>query len=97
MQREVSDIEARMKFVELLDQAHYSDNQIVIKRSGKPIAALISIQSYQQFMKQRDKRFSLLDRVWSKVPEISEDEVNRDIEDTIAEVRATKSDSLNQT
>ena len=41
-------------------------------------------------LKQRDKALSVLDRIWEKVPEVSEEESNNDIEQTIAEVRAEK-------
>ena len=41
-------------------------------------------------LKQRDEALSVLDRIWEKVPEVSEEESNNDIEQTIAEVRAEK-------
>ena len=41
-------------------------------------------------LKQRDKAFSTLDRIWEKVPKVSEEESNNDIEQAIAEVRAEK-------
>lgn len=91
MKKEVSAMEARQKFGELLDQIHYRDDQIIIKRADKPMAVLISIQSYQQFLKQRDKDFSVLDKVWSKIPNIPEDETEEDIAATISEVRSEKS------
>ena len=41
--------------------------------------------------KQREEAFSVLDRIWEKVPKVSEEEVQADIEQAIAEVRAEKS------
>lgn len=95
MRKEVSVTEARQKFDNLLDQAYYYDNQIIIKRANEPIAVLVSIQAYQQFLKQRDKDLSILDRVWSKIPDVPEDEVEKDIAAAIAEVRYAQSDPLN--
>jgi prevent-host-death family protein len=96
MKRELSAIEARQKFDVLLDQAYYRDDQIIIKRADKPIAVLVSIQAYQQFLMQRDKDLSILARVWDKVPDVPEEEVENDIAAAIAEVRSARSASLNQ-
>lgn len=92
MRREVSAMEARQKFGELLDEIYYRDEQVIIKRADKPMAALISIQSYQQFLKQRNKDFSVLDRVWAKNPILPEEEVEHDIAVAISEVRSEKSE-----
>jgi len=41
-------------------------------------------------LQQREQVFSVLDRVWEKVPGVSEKEAQDDIEQAIAEVRAEK-------
>ena len=97
MKRELSATEVRQKFDVLLDQAYYRDDQIIIKRADKPIAVLVSIKAYQQFLMQRDKELSILARVWDKVPEVPEEEIENDIAAEIVEVRSTRSNSLNQT
>ena len=38
----------------------------------------------------RTKHYSLLDRIWEKVPAVSEEEAQADIEQAIAEGRAEK-------
>ncbi len=96
MKREVSAMEARQKFDELLDMAYYRDEQIIIKREDKPMAAIISIQDYRQFLKQREQDFSVLDRVWAKVPDVPEDEVEADIAAAISEVRKVKLDNFSK-
>ena len=40
--------------------------------------------------KQHDEALSVLDRIWEKVPEVSDEESNNDIEQAIAQVRAEK-------
>ena len=92
-QKEVSAIEARQKLGELLDKAYYRDDQIVIRRANKPMAAIISIQAYEQFLRQRDKDFSVLSRVWAKVPRLPQDEVAEDIANAISEVRSIESNA----
>ena len=39
-------------------------------------------------LQQREKTFSVLDRMWEKVPAVSEEEAQADIEQAVAEGRA---------
>ena len=39
---------------------------------------------------RREQAFSVLDRIWEKVPAVSEEEAHPDIEQAIVEVRAEK-------
>lgn len=41
-------------------------------------------------LQHREKSFSVLDRIWEKVPAVSEAEAQADIEQAIAEARAEK-------
>lgn len=40
--------QARQKFGELLETVHYREEDVVILRSGKPMAIIISPQKYEQ-------------------------------------------------
>lgn len=44
-------------------------------------------------LQQREQTFSILDKIWEKVPAVSEEEADADIEQAIAEVRAEKTDN----
>ncbi len=41
-------------------------------------------------LKQREQDFSVLDRIWEKVPAVNEEEAQADIEQAIAEGRLKK-------
>ena len=41
-------------------------------------------------LQHREKSFSVLDRIWEKVPAMSEEETQADIEQVITEARAEK-------
>lgn len=90
MKKEVSAMVARQKFGELLDGAYHCDDHFIITRAQKPMAALISINAYHQFLKHREKDLAVLDRIWAKMPDVSEEEGQADIEAAIAEVRKAK-------
>ena len=91
MRREVSAMEARQRLGELLDQVFYKEDQFVIKRGRKPMAAVIPMRAYEQFLRQRDEDFAVLDRIWSETADVSEEEADREIERAIADVRAEES------
>ena len=90
MTKEVSAMELRQKFGELLDGVYYKGDRLIVKRANKPMAAVIPIETYQQFLSQREKAFVQLERTWAKMPEIPQAEVEADIEKAIADVREAK-------
>ena len=87
MRKEVSATELRQKFGELLNGVYQNGDRLIVKRANKPLAAIVPIEIYEQMLKQREKDFSVLDTIWEKVPAVSEEEANADIEQAIAEVR----------
>ena len=90
MGKEVSAIELQQKFVELLNGVYHNGDQLIIRNANKPLAAIIPIEIYDRLIKQREEAFFVLDRIWEKAPKVSEEEVQTDIEQAIAEVRAEK-------
>ena len=90
MRREVSTTELHRKLSELLDGVYRNGDRLIIKRADTPLAAIVPIEAYQEMFQQREQTFSVLDRIWEKVPGVSEEEAQGDIEQAIAEVRAEK-------
>ena len=46
--------------------------------------------SASELHQSREQAFSILDRIWEKVPAVSEEEAHADIEQAITEARAEK-------
>ena len=90
MRREVSTTELHRKLSELLDGVYRNGDRLIVKRADTPLAAIVPIEAYQEMLQQREQTFSVLDRIWEKVPGVSEEEAQDDIEQAIAEVRAEK-------
>ncbi len=90
MKKEVSTTELHQKLGELLDGVHRNGDRLIIKRADTPLAAIVPIEAYQEMLQQREQAFSVLDRIWEKVPGVSEEEAQDDIEQAIAEARAEK-------
>ncbi len=51
MIREISAMEARKNFGELLNEVRYLHDNIVIKKAGKPVAALIDMALFEKITK----------------------------------------------
>lgn len=82
--------EARQRFADLLGRVGYGKEVAIVERSGKPMMALIPIELYDQLVAERDARFQVLDRIRMRLPEIPEEEIERDVNWAIAEVRVKR-------
>lgn len=79
--------EARSNFSQLLGRVHYGNEEVIVERSGKPMVAVIPIQVYEQLLAEREARFQVLDRIRNRLPDVSPEEVERDVDEAIAAVR----------
>jgi prevent-host-death family protein len=83
--------EARQRFADLLGRVGYGGEVAIVERSGKPMVALIPVEVYERLVAEREARFQILDRIRSKLPEISEKEVEKDVSQAIDKVRKSGS------
>ena len=88
MRKEISATELHQKLSELLDGVYRNGDRLIVKRADTPLAAIVPIEAYQEMVQQREQAFSVLDRIWEKVPVVSEEEARVDIEQAIVEARA---------
>ena len=65
--------EAKNQFSEILAKAAFAGQRFIVKRRGKPMAAIIGIQEYEEFLKfqqeQRRRRFEELRMAAANMPE----------------------------
>ncbi len=90
MRKEVSAAELHQKLSELLEGVYRNGDRLIVKRADTPLAAIVPIEIYEDILQQREQAFSVLDRIWEKVPGLNEEEAQDDIEQAIAEARAEK-------
>jgi len=60
MERELGVSKAREQFGELVEQVQYQGDAIVISRNGKPAAAIVSMEVYEGWKRQRREFFDLI-------------------------------------
>lgn len=81
---------ARAKFAELLGRVGFGREEIVIERSGKPMAVLIPMDVYERMVAERETRFSIMDRLQNKQPDISPEKVETNVEAMTKQVRSSR-------
>jgi prevent-host-death family protein len=79
---------AKNNFADLTGKVHYGGQTVIIERSGKPAIAMISAETYRQLIAEREARYQVIDRVRGRLPEASAGEVEQDVAETIAAVKA---------
>jgi prevent-host-death family protein len=80
--------EARNRFADLLGRVHYGGETVIVERSGKPMVAVIPVEMYERLIAEREARFQVLDRIREQLPEVPAEEVERDVAEAVAAVRA---------
>jgi len=80
--------EARNNFSQLLGQVHFGGQVVIVERFGRPMVAVIPLEDYQQLIAEREARFQVLDEIRQRLPDLSVEEVERDVAEAIAAVRA---------
>ena len=79
MERNLGVTEAREKFAEIVDQVQYQKDTVIINRHGKPAAAVVPVEVYEAWQRQKGEFFNLLRKVQEANPDTNPDEAMRDV------------------
>ena len=89
MTRHVSAREARNRFADIMGSVRYGGEEIIVERSGRPMAAVIPVDTYERLIVERRTRFEVLDQIRSHLPDVASDEIEKDVAQAIDELRTT--------
>ncbi len=79
--------DARQKFAELLGKVGFGGDVAIVERSGKPMAALIPIELYEQLVAEREARFEIIEKIRAAQKERPTEEVEQDVREAVQRVR----------
>ncbi len=82
--------DVRSNWSQLLNQVFRGETEVVVEKSGIPVAAIVSAQDYQklQQIKQARKRdFDVINRMRTAFKGIPDDEIEREVNKAVNEVR----------
>jgi len=80
----------RQKFAEILGKVGFGGDVAVVERSGKPMAAIIPIEMYQQLVAEREARFQIVEKIQNAQEARSLEEIEQDVNAAIKRARGGK-------
>jgi prevent-host-death family protein len=88
MVSEVNAVQFRQNLGEMLNQVQYRNDSIVIKKDGKPVAALIDAELFARIRRMQDRFDELSARIAKAYADVPEEEVTAEIDALIAQERS---------
>lgn len=88
MVRKVAAMKVRDNFGQLLDEVYYRGDQVVIERAGKAMAILVPIGRYEQYQRERQERFKILDQIKAKAKKVPAKRLDAMIDEAVRASRA---------
>lgn len=88
MEQSIGVTKARDMFRTIVDEVQYRGVKYVISRHGKPAVAIVPLQIYENWKKERREFFDLIREVQSANPNADPDEVMRDVLEAQQAVRS---------
>lgn len=80
--------QVRDNLAEILGRVKFGEEIVTVEKKGKPYAVIISPRQYQAYQKAaKEKLFSLVDKIQSRNAQNNEEEIMKDITETVEEVR----------
>jgi len=85
--KKISAMKARQNLGQLLNEVSLRKDVYVIERAGKPMAALVDLERFQQLQENRDAALRTVKNLWQKMTGAE----TQEIEEAIAEaLRSTR-------
>jgi len=78
--------EARKKFSNIVEQVQYQGDSYLISRYGKPAAAVVPVEVYENWQRQRAEFFDLI-RDMQEEADLSPEEADRIAAEAVAAIR----------
>lgn len=90
MVKTLTAIKARQNLGQVLNEAYYRGDEFVVERAGKPIAAIVSIEEFEQWERSRELFFQSMRQIQEKNRKISPSKIEKDILEAVKSVRSSK-------
>lgn len=90
MINEVNAVAFRQNLGEMLNQVQYRHDSILIKKDGKPVAALVDAQLFDRIRRFKDRFETLSQRIADAYATVPEQEGMDEIDTLVSETRHSK-------
>jgi|Deesub1362B_J571_1020462.scaffolds.fasta_scaffold29975_2 prevent-host-death family protein len=79
MEKVLGITKARQEFSNVIEQVQYQGDSYIISRHGKPAAAVVPIEVYESWKRQRQALFDTIRKIQEANKDADPDEVMRDV------------------
>jgi len=90
MTKRISAMKAREHLGDLLDRVHLRDDQFVIERHGKPVAALVPLWQLQSRAQAKQRAIAEIQRMHEQMKDADLEVLSKEIDRAQREVRRRK-------
>ncbi len=90
MKRRLSAVEARRRFGELLEGVYYRDDEVLIERAGRVMAALIPLERYDAIATSRERLWEAVERIHEANKGVPYEVIEREVAAAVKEARAAR-------
>lgn len=80
MLKKISAMKARQNLGQLLNEVSIRGDAYIIERAGKPLAALVDMERFQQLQEDQDSALQALQKIWEKMAGADNQEIQEAIE-----------------
>jgi len=88
--KKVTAMKVRDNLGQLLDEVYYRGDEVVIERAGKAMAILVPVGRYEQYQRERQERFKILDQIKAKTRRIPAKRLDATIAEAVRASRARR-------
>ncbi len=85
--KKVSAMKARQNLGQLLNEVSIRGDSYIIERAGKPLAALVDMERFQQLQEDRDSALQAVRNIWQKMQAADAQEVQEAIKEAVGSAR----------
>ena len=87
MLKKITAVKARQNLGQIMNEVAIRNDQFIIERSGKAVAAVVPVWLLEQWLKRREEFFHTVEEIKEQNKGYSEDEIVRDVEAAVRAVR----------
>jgi antitoxin (DNA-binding transcriptional repressor) of toxin-antitoxin stability system len=86
--KKITALKARQHLGQLLEDVCYQNEQYVIERAGKPMAAVVPVWQLEERAKRRERLFATVDEIRQKNKRVKPQIIEREVAEAVKAVRA---------
>jgi prevent-host-death family protein len=90
MLKKISAMKARQNLGQLLNEVSIRGDSYIIERAGKPLAALVDLERFQQLQADQNSALQAVSNIWKKMKGADAEKVQKTIEEAGRVARGEK-------